>query len=247
MGQEYPASASAVPLSREVEFVTDDRAGSLAWDRVGRLMQQTAATSQQMSERNLDTWSKVSTSLRKKKYTADDMAKDAATLLTSAMDDMADMLTMWTNGVGAVNEAQAIPTVFLYFGLARRVPARVLDPVLIEVRPEDWFGRKLPKFAKVAVNGRSSVDPDHQHPGRTSRDGVADLLRCLVARRVGKSPAYELETVHYPDKKHHPGLVPGVYDGVVYLTDPPLLLANLRILVEGAASDVDREEGAGRP
>ena len=226
--------------------MTEDRA-SLAWDRVGRMMQQTAATSQQMSERNLDTWSKVSTSLRKKKYSADDMARDAATLLTSAMDDIADVWRMWTIGVGALNEAQGIPTVFLYFDLARTGQAKVLDPVLIEVRGEDRFGRKLPKHAKIAVNGRSAVDPHHQHPGRTSRDGVADLLRCLVARRIGKSPAYKLETVHYPDKRHHPGLVPGVYDGVVYLTDPPLPLANLRILVEGPATDVDGEEGEPTP
>jgi hypothetical protein len=28
-------------------------------------------------------------------------------------------------------------------------------------------------------------------------------------------------------------LVPGLYDGIVYLTDPPALLASVRILVEG--------------
>jgi len=222
--------------------MTDDQEASLAWDRVGRLMQQADNTYRLMSKRNLQTWGQVSSHLRKDKYSADDMAKDAVTVYTSAIKDMTQLWWMWTDSLRAESVAQELPTAFLLFELAKHARHRLPDPVRIDMDPEAVSDRKLPKYAEIALNGRTSVKPHDQQPGRTSRDGVAELHRCLVASRKSKSATYLLQTVHDKGSKHHSGLVPGVYDGVVYLSDPPLALANLRILVEGPPQDVDGEE-----
>ena len=103
-------------------------------------------------------------------------------------------------------------------------------------------GMKLPEAAG-AGSPPEAAEPGTSLEGHvaTSEDGVTRLLECIVARREGTSPVYVVETLNRrivgggvdPDAAVYEGLVPGVYDGIVYLIDPPLALANLRILVEG--------------
>lgn len=266
---------------------------SLAWDRVGRFLQQSGSKASEIADRNVQLWSSVSSHLKKDKYTADDMADDIAKSMTVAVDNVSDMWLMLTKEPRQNQIAQPLPTAFLLFDWTGPYRHRLLEPVRIEV-DFDLRGRVLPQMAKIALNGtrtpasdkeraitRASAEaaaaapeaagagagqagdelaagapeaagagspPEAAEPGTsleghvaTSEDGVTRLLECIVARREGTSPVYVVETLNRrivgggvdPDAAVYEGLVPGVYDGIVYLIDPPLALANLRILVEG--------------
>ena len=161
-------------------------------------MQQADNTYRLMSKRNLQTWGQVSSTC-KDKYSADDMAKDAVTVYTSAIKDMTQLWWMWTDSLRAESVALELPDGIPAVRTRQTRPASAARPGSHRHGPEAISTRKLPKYAEIALNGRTSVKPHDQQPGRTSRDGVAELLRCLVARRKGKSPAYLLETVHDPD------------------------------------------------
>ena len=214
--------------------MTDEE--SLAWDRVGRFLQQSGSKASQMADRNLKLWTSVSSHLKKdEKYTADDMADDVAKSMTTAMNNMSDIWTMLTSEPRQSQVAHPLSTAFLLFRWTGPLRYQLHEPVRIEV-DADLRGRVLPLTAKIALNGTGT--PTGQ--ADTYAIGVAGLRKCIVARRVGGSPAYVVETVNYnivggaadaaPEK--YP-LVPGVYDGIVYLTDPTMALANIRILVEG--------------
>ena len=262
---------------------------SLAWDRVGRFLQESGSRASEIADRNVQLWSSVSSHLKKDKYSADDMADDVAKSMTVALNNVSDMWLMLTREPRQNQIAQPLPTAFLLFDWTGPYRHRLLEPVRIEV-DFDLRGRVLPQMAKIALNGtrtpasdkeraiaRASAEAaakareaaragqagDEPAPAApeaavsgtppaesgtpsegnvaTSEDGVTRLLECIVARREGTSPVYVVETLNRrivgggvdPDAAVYEGLVPGVYDGIVYLIDPPLALANLRILVEG--------------
>lgn len=224
--------------------MTDESAESISWDRIGRLMEQAAASSAELSKKNVALWGQVSSHLRAEKYTADAMADDSAKMMAAAMDNMATIWSLWTTPTRQNNVASVMPTAFLLFDRTGPVQHRLLDPVRIEVPPDVARGRTLPDTAKIALNGTASVPSGQQVlPGdRTSAEGVGKLLKCIIARRDSPAPVYLLETLNYEISKDDPGLVPGVYDGLLYLIDPPLPLANIRILVEGEPAPVVSEE-----
>ncbi|WP_395728113.1 hypothetical protein [Nakamurella sp.] len=222
--------------------MTQDR-DSLAWDRVGRFLQDTGATGSYIADRNLKLWAKVSAQLRNRKtYTADDMAGDVASSMVAAMDNLDDIWSLingaWQGGLAA----QPLPTAFLLFRRAGKHRHVLLNPVAIPVAPQFWT-MHLPQRAKIDLSGRISDPggPEQTVDLGNLTDGVRRLARCLVAIRPKDSDVYVLETVNFKisrevgrkaEKKYH-DLVAGVYDGLVYLAEPPIALAELVIVVEG--------------
>ena len=220
---------------------------SLAWDRVGRFLQQSGSKASQMADRNLKLWPSVSSHLKKDgKYTADDMADDVAKSMTTAMNNMSDIWTMLTREPRQSQVAHPLPTAFLLFRWTGPLRYQLHEPVRIDV-DFDLKGKVLPPRAKIALTGTrtpaSQAEQDEAQPAgkvATSTDGVTRLQNCVVARRASGSPAYVVETVNYhivggavdAEPGLFDGLVPGVYDGIVYLTDPTMALASIRILVE---------------
>jgi len=81
---------------------------------------------------------------------------------------------------------------------------------------------------------------------------VADVSRIVETPTRGKLDTQPVDTqpseagVKSDSWFVEEALVPGVYDGIVYLTDPPVLLADIRIVVEGAppAPPIVSEESA---
>lgn len=229
--------------------MADDREESLAWDRVGRFLQESGTKSSEMADRNLRLWSSISSHLKEENYTADHMANDVARSMTTAMNNLSDMWSMLTREPRLSQVAQTLPTAFLLFDWTGPVDGhRLLEPVRIEV-DYDREKRSLPPRAKIALSGTRTpagkLERERaESAGKaiaTSEDGVAKLLDCVIACHEGPAPVYVLETLNYQiasgaakaelgvDK----GLIPGVYEGMVYLIDPTMALASLRILVEG--------------
>lgn len=231
--------------------MAEERAEPLAWDRVGRFLQQTGSKGSDIAARNLKLWASISANLKKDdKYTADDMADDLAKSMTTAMNNLSDIWLMLTSQPRQNRLAQSLPTAFLLFDRTEPQRHRLLEPVRIEV-DFDLGGRKLPPRAKIALNGTATARTPKDAEPENSAKGVDGLQACLVARLDDLSSAYFVETVNYnvdagarnAQSGDRQGLVPGVYDGIVYLVDPPLALANLRILVEGDPPDPKPDVG----
>jgi hypothetical protein len=181
-----------------------------AWDRVGQVLGDMGSVTQSIWRRNLALWSDVSQHLRSDRYTADEMAADAARALAVAVHNAADIWSVLAR-MPESEQAAGLPTAFLYFtrrhqGATTHIPP---DPVVLRVPSGE--ADDLPDRAEIGLNG-------------PSQDGVAALRACLIAR-LQPPRAYLLEP---HDVKR---LVPGVYDGAIYLTEPPRLLADLRVIV----------------
>ena len=191
----------------------DDSAG---WDRVGWFMQDMSAVTQNVWTRNLSLWNDVSARLRSQTYTADAMAGDAARAMSAAMSTMDDMWSFLARVPERERTAAGLPTAFLLFAWRDETSPTHIPPEPVLVRAPSGDRDNLPAQAQIALQG----------PGD---DAVGMLLACLVAR-LEPGPVYRLEPHDVGD------LTPGVYDGVVYLTDPARPLAELRIVVEAEDS-----------
>lgn len=217
-----------------------------AWDRVGQLLQNAGTLGNRVVARNLDLWSSIRAHLSHGPYTADAMAADLASTLATVQENLEDAWSMVLAPPQRERYAQALPTAFLFFDRQDGTTHTLLDPVYIPVPPND--DRPLPPTAEIALDGTSS---ETAAPGRSSssdspassgargddlsRRGVSALLERLTARLDG-SRRYRLETVGLDDEADN--LVAGVYDGLVYLKDPALPLANVRVVVEGPPPSV---------
>jgi|SRR4051794_4178040 hypothetical protein len=184
-----------------------------AWDRVGWMLQDMGGMATNMSNRNLALWNAVSENLRRGDYTADAMAKDTARAMTTALDNMDDVWSFLTRLPQRDRVATGLPTAFL----------------LIRWAQDDRATYMLPDPVSIVVPGAKTADlPDQAEIGLTGPDEQqAEIVRArLRATREESRPAYRLEA------RDVQGLSPGMYEGVVYLTDPPQALASLRIVVE---------------
>lgn len=203
-------------------MASDDerRNESLAWDRVGQILENTGTLGQRVWQRNLTLWNRVSRHLRDDDgYSADDMAADAARAMVTAMDNLNDAWSFLTRPPERERVAATIPTAFLFFDRRDDETAHhLLDPVLIRVPLGE--GEVLPQKALIALDGSSEA-------------GSAALRKSLVAY-LDQPGVYRLETYGEPTDD----LEPGVYNGFVYITEPARPLANLRIVVEGPPPEV---------
>jgi hypothetical protein len=201
---------------------------SVAWDRVGQFLENSGGLGQRVLQRSLDLWGQVADHLSTNRYTADDMATDAARMMSTVQTNVEDIWTVLTRPPERQRYVEALPTAFLFFDRPADGDVHtLLDPVIIPVPTSDT--RPLPATALIALDGTSSESA--KGPGKSSEEGVSALLSRLVAR-LDANRRYVLETVNAAGDGTS-GLVGGVYDGLVYLKDPPLPLANLRVIVEG--------------
>lgn len=215
---------------------------SAAWDRIGQYLQNAGTLGERVIARNLDLWSSVRSHLGSGSYTADAMAADLAKAMVAAQENLEDAWSVVIRPPERERYVQALPTAFLFFNRGDASTHTLLDPVYIPVPLSD--DRELPATAEIALDGTSSeqVDPAAVSPGdsssaedRSSRKGVEMLLKRLTARLDGRR-RYRLESVGVGEEAAN--LVAGVYDGLVYLKDPALPLANVRVVVEGPPPSV---------
>lgn len=206
----------------------DQQAAQAAWDRVGRSMEALGAVGERLVQRNFTFWKDVSASLQSGPMDADKLAAATGRAMVLAQETAEDVWLSMVEPPQSEVYVQVLPTAFLFFDhIAGSNRHTLQDPVHIPVNPQ----RKgdLPAAAEIALNGS---------PSDSSAD-AADAVRVLTDRlRTSLVPgarSYLLETIEQGEVAP---LVPGTYDGLVYLIKPSLPLANLRIIVDGPPPEV---------
>jgi len=199
----------------------DQRSRSVAWDTVGRFLEQTNSVGQDMSGRNLDLWKKISGHLRADKYSANDMADDSATIVTAAMDNFADIWKMWAALPRQNITAAPLPTVVLIFGRSGSGPFNIAEPILIDANYDGGSRRDLPAEARIELAGNGAIT-----------QASADLLKQSIrVRRDEPSSIYVVETINESVGKKVTGFDVGYYEGLIYVVGPTIALASLRVVV----------------
>jgi hypothetical protein len=206
---------------------SDDEAARAAWDRVGRYMEGLGAVGERLVQRNFTFWKDVSASLQSGPMDADKLAATTARAMVATQETVEDIWMSLVEPPQSEVYVQVLPTAFLFFDQIGGNRHTLQDPVHIPVNPQ----RKgdLPVSAQIALNGSptdASVD---------AADAVRVLTERLRTSLVTGARSYLLETVQQGEV---PPLVPGTYDGLVYLIEPSLPLANLRIIVDGPPPEV---------
>lgn len=223
--------------------MADDNPETLAWDRVGRFLEDSSATAQEIAQRNLTLWSSLSKRLRSEEgYDADAMAQGVADSMVSAMDSLDDVWGL----VGRSrmdDRGDRIPTIFLLFGAAEDGMHTLPSPTSIRIS-ERIRSNDLPESPALWLSARHPAyhvtpRPSSSRDGRlyASPDSVDELSKYLVVSLQDKSHAYLLGTLNPAGGQGErpptaTNLTPGVYDGLLYLTNPAVALAELRIVVE---------------
>lgn len=206
----------------------DQQAAQAAWDRVGRYMEGLGAVGERVVQRNFTFWKDVAASLQTGPMDADKLASAAGRAMVAAQETAEDVWLSLVEPPQSEVYVQVLPTAFLFFDhIAGSDRHTLQDPVHIPVIPQ----RKgdLPATAEIALNGSpsdGSVD---------AADAVAVLTKRLRTSLVPGTRSYLLETIEQGEVSP---LVPGTYDGLVYLIKPSLPLANLRVIVDGPPPEV---------
>lgn len=253
---------------------------SLAWDRVGRFLEDTGSTASDIARRNLDLWSSISQRLRKAdSYKADNLAGDLAGSLVTAMDNLDDIVSLVSRSRIIDGQGVHMPTVLFFFESVGNNSHTLPQATAIQVNA-GFRSMDLPGEARVEISARfplagdlGSDRPDLLHAGAArlresirafrSDDGSSYVLQAINRQPPdNRPPAIIFEAARAGEDGSHPddvagtarspedgeqitdGLVPGVYDGLVFLTNPTIALADLRIVVEAGQLD---DRGDGRP
>jgi hypothetical protein len=195
---------------------------SQIWDRVGQFLQNGSVVGERMATRNLALWNEVSQHLRDGTYSADEMATDAVSALNVAAVNLSDLWSAVTRPPERERVAVPVPTAFLFFDRRDDESHVLLDPTVIRVAVPE--GQKLPPHASIALSGGPATPPDSKEPG------PAEVLRRRLVATLAEPGVYRLDVIS-PEPQVE--LAPGAYDGLVYITDPPFPLADLRVVVEG--------------
>lgn len=209
-----------------------ERDQTMAWNRVGEFLETSGNLGGRIWRRSFNVWGEVANHLSTGRYRADDMAADTARVMVMWQENLEDAWTLMTRPPQRQRYVGTLPTAFLFFDRAENGATHtLLDPVFIPVPVAE--DHDLPPTAEIALDGTSSesiVDPE-----KSSAMAVNALLKRLVARKDARD-RYVLETIKPGEDV--PELIGGVYDGLVYLKDPPLPLANVRVVVEGPPPEV---------
>jgi hypothetical protein len=206
---------------------SDGEAGQGGGERVGGDMEGLGAVGERLVQRNFTFWKDVSASLQSGPMDADKLAATTARAMVATQETVEDIWMSLVEPPQSEVYVQVLPTAFLFFDQIGGNRHTLQDPVHIPVNPQ----RKgdLPVSAQIALNGSptdASVD---------AADAVRVLTERLRTSLVTGARSYLLETVQQGEV---PPLVPGTYDGLVYLIKPSLPLANLRIIVDGPPPEV---------
>ena len=212
----------------------DQRSVDEAWNRAGIYMENVQATWDRLAKRNFDFWKDVATSLKSGPVDADKLAANSARAMSVAQQTLEDLWLTTVEPPQREVYVQVLPTAFLFFDKItdtegnRRYAAQ--DPVHIPVNRQRQGD--LPAAAKITLSG-NPLDP-----AASAVDAITALTDRLEAVLEPGARSYLLQTIVRQDAG---ALVPGTYDGLVYLIKPTLPLANLRIVVEGPPPEVDPE------
>jgi hypothetical protein len=201
-----------------------------AWNRVGVYMETAQATWDRLAKRNFDFWKEVAGSVQGGRVTADTLASNAARAMSVAQETLEDLWLTMVEPPQREVFVQVLPTAFLFFDKITTGQDETLytaqDPVHIPVKQQR---DDLPAKAELTLSGNPSR-------GGEAADAIDALTKRLQVVRVPGSRTYLLETITPAGARP---LVPGTYDGLIYLTKPTLPLANLRVVVEGPPPVVD--------
>lgn len=194
-----------------------------AWDQVGVTMETIQETWSRLANRNFGFWKEVASTLQAGPVNADTLSANTARAMTVAMETAQDL---WLTAVEPPRRevfAQTLPTAFLYFAKNSQESGGhgLPDPVHIEVH---HHRENLAPTAEITISGNPD-DPDTPAAG-----ALAALRTRLRVRRDGDTRTYVVEALDFGGDESK--LVPGTYVGLIYLRDPALPLANLRVLVE---------------
>lgn len=205
----------------------DREATVAAWNQVGVALETMQTTWTRLADRNFGLWKDIAASMQDGPITASKLAGNAARAMTTAIETATDL---WASAVELPQRqiyAQQLPTAFLFF---QAVPDENgkhhyagQDPIHLPVSRE----RKDPPAEAMFTLSGTTAEQD------TPLDDALNALRAhLVIRLKPGVREYLLETVRLDQD---PALVPGDYEGVIYLPGSTILpLANLRVVVEKA-------------
>lgn len=224
--------------------MTEDNPEALAWDRVGRFLEDSGSTAQGIAQRNLRLWSSFSRRLRSdQNLDANEMAQGVADSMVAAMDSVDDVWALI--GSNRIDDTpDRIPVIFMLFAAAAGGTHTLPGPVYIRIDPR-LRSNNLPESPRIWLSARSPAITDVPQPSERREAGsfaptdkqVIELGQSLHASLNAKSNAYLLGVVNpqQADRQNEQatsGLTAGIYDGLVYLTTPAAALAELRIVVE---------------
>ena len=215
------------PSAGQPDHGDDQQAAQAAWDRVGRYMEGLGAVGERLVQRNFTFWKDVASSLQSGPMDADKLAATTARAMVATQETVEDIWMSLVEPPQSEVYVQVLPTAFLFFDQVGGNRHTLQDPVHIPVHPQ----RKgdLPESAEIALNG-SPTDSSVE-----AADAVRVLTDRLRTSLIPGARSYLLETV---EQGQVPPLVPGTYDGLIYLIKPSLPLANLRIIVDGPPPEV---------
>ena len=215
------------PSTGQPDHGDDQQAAQAAWDRVGRYMEGLGAVGERLVQRNFTFWKDVASTLQSGPMDADKLASTTARAMVATQETLEDIWTSLVEPPQSEVYVQVLPTAFLFFDQVGGNRHTLQDPVHIPVNPQ----RKgdLPETAEIALNG-SPTDPSVE-----AADAVRVLTERLRTSLIPGARSYLLETI---EQGQVSPLVPGTYDGLVYLIKPSLPLANLRIIVDGPPPEV---------
>ena len=215
------------PSAGQPDTDDDQRAAQAAWDRLGRYMEGLGAVGERLVQRTFTFWKDVASSLQSGPMDADKLAATTARAMVATQETVEDIWMSLVEPPQSEVYVQVLPTAFLFFDQVGGNRHTLQDPVHIPVHPQ----RKgdLPESAEIALNG-SPTDSSVE-----AADAVRVLTERLRTSLIPGARSYLLETV---EQGQVPPLVPGTYDGLVYLIKPSLPLANLRIIVDGPPPEV---------
>jgi len=190
-------------------------------------MEGLGAVGERRVQRNFTFWKDVASSLQSGPMDADKLAATTARAMVATQETVEDIWMSLVEPPQSEVYVQVLPTAFLFFDQVGGNRHTLQDPVHIPVHPQ----RKgdLPESAEIALNG-SPTDSSVE-----AADAVRVLTERLRTSLIPGARSYLLETV---EQGQVPPLVPGTYDGLVYLIKPSLPLANLRIIVDGPPPEV---------
>ena len=216
------------PPTGQPDASDDQQAAQAAWDRVGRYMEGLGAVGERLVQRNFTFWKDVASSLQSGPMDADKLAATTARAMVATQETVEDIWMSLVEPPQSEVYVQVLPTAFLFFD---QIGGQPTHPAGSRAHP-----------GQPAAEGRSTGAPPRSPstavPPIASVD-AADAVRVLTDRlRTSLIPgarAYLLETVAQGEVAP---LVPGTYDGLVYLIKPSLPLANLRIIVDGPPPEV---------
>lgn len=202
----------------------DQQAVKDAWDQVGIYMETVQETWTRLANRNFDFWKGVAGSLKTGPVNANTLSANAARAMSAALETTQDLWLTMVEPPRREVYAQTLPTAFLYFPQNPEDPQLHNNPDPVHI-PVHHQRQNPPEKAEITISGNPADS------AASADAAIKALNHRLKVHREGSLSSYLLEALDFDDEQSR--LTPGTYVGLIYLLDPPLPLANLRVVVQG--------------